>query len=454
MHARARGPTSTRACGATPLRALLGAALAVSLFVPATAGAASIRSEFFGIVQTPSTLDNQDLDRPQGRPRAHRSLPASVGGDPAPERDDVPVGARGHLDRPSGPCRDPGRPDRLGQPEVGREAQRHVAAADRLGQGQDGVAELPQGRGRALRAERLSTGATATSRTTARAPCRCRSPPYQIWNEPNLKKYFIPYPAPKEYAQLLQLSSNAIKSVDPKAKIVLGGMPGNGDVKAWTFLDALYKQVKVPNVARYFDAAALHPYADTHRARPRPDHAGSPGDEEARRRRDAAVDLGDRLGVGAARQPRDQQGPAGTGQDAHRRLQPVPQPPDGLEHREHLLVPLARPEALAGIVHLLLERSPAQLQPHQEAGLYARSRASPRTSPLPRRRSRPGRRRAAPFTTRPPPSRSSRARPAPPSSAGSTPGRCSLARRPTPRSRRSPTAPTRSRSGQSTPPGT
>ena len=30
-----------------------------------------------------------------------------------------------------------------------------------------------------------------------------------------------------------------------------------------------------------------------------------------------------------------------------------------LEHREHLLVPLARPEALAGLVHLLLERGAA-----------------------------------------------------------------------------------------------
>ncbi len=86
---------------------------------------------------------------------------------------------------------------------------------------------------------------------------------YQIWNEPNLKKYFIPYPAPKEYAQLLQLSSTALKSVDPKAQVVLGGMPGSGDVNASVFLDQLYKQVKVPNVQRFFDAAALHPYAPT-----------------------------------------------------------------------------------------------------------------------------------------------------------------------------------------------
>jgi Glycosyl hydrolase catalytic core len=38
---------------------------------------------------------------------------------------------------------------------------------------------------------------------------------------------------------------------------VLAGMPGNGDVKAWTFLDELYRE---PRFASSFDVAALHPY--------------------------------------------------------------------------------------------------------------------------------------------------------------------------------------------------
>ena len=81
---------------------------------------------------------------------------------------------------------------------------------------------------------------------------------WQIWNEPNLSKFFAPYPSPTKYAQLLRISHNAIKSEDPNAQIVLAGMPGYGDVTAWRFLYGLYS---VPGIRGYFDAAALHPYA-------------------------------------------------------------------------------------------------------------------------------------------------------------------------------------------------
>jgi hypothetical protein len=81
---------------------------------------------------------------------------------------------------------------------------------------------------------------------------------WQIWNEPNLSKFFAPYPSPTEYAQLLRISHTAIKGQDPNAQIVLAGMPGYGDVTAWQFLYGLYS---VPGVRRDFDAAALHPYA-------------------------------------------------------------------------------------------------------------------------------------------------------------------------------------------------
>jgi hypothetical protein len=80
---------------------------------------------------------------------------------------------------------------------------------------------------------------------------------WQIWNEPNLKKYFVPYPAPNEYARLLQNSHDAIKNKDPRARIVLAGMPSHGDLKAWDFLNSLYSAGAKPD----FDVAALHPYA-------------------------------------------------------------------------------------------------------------------------------------------------------------------------------------------------
>jgi hypothetical protein len=85
---------------------------------------------------------------------------------------------------------------------------------------------------------------------------------WQIWNEPNLQKFFVPSKnldeSAPQYARLLEISHDAIKSVDPNAQIVLAGLPGYGDVTAWDFLDRLYQ---VPGVKDQFDAVALHPYS-------------------------------------------------------------------------------------------------------------------------------------------------------------------------------------------------
>jgi polysaccharide biosynthesis protein PslG len=91
---------------------------------------------------------------------------------------------------------------------------------------------------------------------TAAKPLPIQS--WQIWNEPNLEKYFAPKPSAEEYARLLEISHKVIKSQDPKAEVVLAGMPGFGKPKAWDFLDSLYG---IPGIKRDFDAAALHPYA-------------------------------------------------------------------------------------------------------------------------------------------------------------------------------------------------
>jgi polysaccharide biosynthesis protein PslG len=88
---------------------------------------------------------------------------------------------------------------------------------------------------------------------------------WQVWNEPNLKKYFDPegtdQQTAQKYARLLRISRDAIKSQDPQAEIVLAGNPGyppSGGLRAWDFLDALYR---VGGVKSYFDVAALHPYS-------------------------------------------------------------------------------------------------------------------------------------------------------------------------------------------------
>jgi hypothetical protein len=85
---------------------------------------------------------------------------------------------------------------------------------------------------------------------------------WQIWNEPNLKKFFSPgatlEQSAQKYARLLSLSRDAIKSRDPQARLVLAGMPGYGDVTAWKFLNNLYQ---VSGFRDDMDVAALHPFA-------------------------------------------------------------------------------------------------------------------------------------------------------------------------------------------------
>jgi hypothetical protein len=88
---------------------------------------------------------------------------------------------------------------------------------------------------------------------------------WQVWNEPNLENYFSTKKRRvAKYANLLQLTHDAIKPADRKAKVVLGGLVGNGkpsgSLNGWTFLDKLYKQ---KGARRKFDVAALHPYSSS-----------------------------------------------------------------------------------------------------------------------------------------------------------------------------------------------
>jgi hypothetical protein len=88
---------------------------------------------------------------------------------------------------------------------------------------------------------------------------------WQVWTEPN-GKYFAPSPSPRRYARLLQISHEAIKAANSKARVVLGGLVGirkwHGrtlhGIPGWKFLRQLYR---VPGIKREFDIAAVHPYA-------------------------------------------------------------------------------------------------------------------------------------------------------------------------------------------------
>lgn len=86
---------------------------------------------------------------------------------------------------------------------------------------------------------------------------------WQVWNEANF--FYFAYPAsPQRYAKLLQISSPAIKGVDPSAKVILTGLFGEPTARgakgmpATKFLEILYR---TPGIKSRFDGIALHPYA-------------------------------------------------------------------------------------------------------------------------------------------------------------------------------------------------
>jgi polysaccharide biosynthesis protein PslG len=95
---------------------------------------------------------------------------------------------------------------------------------------------------------------------------------WQIWNEENFK-YFAARPSPSQYGKLVVNSYRDLRSADPGARIVLGGLfgrpkggatkPARGRIKrayfAADFLEQMYKTT--PGVRGKFLAVALHPYS-------------------------------------------------------------------------------------------------------------------------------------------------------------------------------------------------
>jgi hypothetical protein len=102
-------------------------------------------------------------------------------------------------------------------------------------------------------------------------PCDCTEAhpiiTWQIWNEQNSPKYFAPKVDVGRYAALLKSAADGIRSVDPSAEIVLGGMWGPNSAREVVtttrdYLERLYALGAADN----FDSIAIHPYADNAKA--------------------------------------------------------------------------------------------------------------------------------------------------------------------------------------------
>src|SRR3954454_707677 len=82
---------------------------------------------------------------------------------------------------------------------------------------------------------------------------------YSIWNEPNLSAWLAPSKqAPQLYANLYKSGYTAIKTVDPKAQVLLGELAPTRDgrtIAPLQFLTAATAKTKLKS-----DGLALHPY--------------------------------------------------------------------------------------------------------------------------------------------------------------------------------------------------
>ena len=75
---------------------------------------------------------------------------------------------------------------------------------------------------------------------------------WQIWNEPNLTRYWNVAPWASSYVALLKRAHKALKAADPGSQTVLAGLPN----ESWEALAAIYRA----GARRSFDIVSLHPY--------------------------------------------------------------------------------------------------------------------------------------------------------------------------------------------------
>jgi hypothetical protein len=86
---------------------------------------------------------------------------------------------------------------------------------------------------------------------------------WQLWNEMNSPSFWFHKPNPKQYVSLLKIFNRGIKSGDPSAKIILGGLFRTPRIRNGIALDRYLPGIYRAKGKKYFDAVAMHPYSTT-----------------------------------------------------------------------------------------------------------------------------------------------------------------------------------------------
>jgi hypothetical protein len=98
---------------------------------------------------------------------------------------------------------------------------------------------------------------------------------FELWNEPNIVRFWKPRPDPVHYVELVKAAYAAMKRVDPSITVLAGSLspagayndplcdggsdPGESDdIDPVSFLEHMYAN----GVAGFFDALAHHPYTN------------------------------------------------------------------------------------------------------------------------------------------------------------------------------------------------
>ena len=86
---------------------------------------------------------------------------------------------------------------------------------------------------------------------------------YEVWNEPNLGRFWYPGPDPEHYGRLLKAGYTAIHANDPDAMVMFAGMSSFShywfeESSNFSFLERVAQSH--PDICEYFDALAIHPY--------------------------------------------------------------------------------------------------------------------------------------------------------------------------------------------------
>ena len=87
---------------------------------------------------------------------------------------------------------------------------------------------------------------------------------WQIWNEQNSAAFFAPFPDVELYADLVTAAGAEIRSRDPEATIILGGLqpgPLGGKRRAIPASEYLRQLYEIEGIEDHFDGVAVHPYA-------------------------------------------------------------------------------------------------------------------------------------------------------------------------------------------------